>query len=26
MTLEALRLGAKWAYRAREPLSLALAA
>ncbi len=26
MTLEALRLGAKWAYRARQPLSQALAA
>jgi TPR repeat protein len=26
MTLESLRLGAKWAYRAREPLGLALAA
>jgi TPR repeat protein len=26
MTLEALRLGSKWAFRAREPLQLALAA
>jgi len=26
MTLESLRLGTKWAFRARQPLSLALAA
>jgi hypothetical protein len=26
MTLEALRLGPKWAFRAKEPLQLALAA
>ena len=26
MTLEALRLGSKWAFRAKEPLQLALAA